>query len=710
MRRKIKGGEGLSEEIKIKVLLFLIAFLSSIAFIYPGYPTAGDTWPHLVRTKIVSDWLKEGEFPFFSFFFYSGYPALRFYSPLFPFLTGLFATFLGIFWATKLVLFFINILSGFTFFLFLKRTGHSLYHSFFGSCVYLLIPWRMMYVGGIATYPLSLCFLFLPLSFLALENLFAKPNFRSSLLFSLSLFALIISHFIYALWSFLFLFVYFLFRRQFSSGVFLFIFFGLLFAFLQSSFFLLPFLLKFSSYSFPQNYQKLPSPNPIVLLGFRSEIGGYTGAYLGLSVIFLLVLAFISRGKERRLFKDGIAISLLLSLVLTFLPALLRKGEGLLTAGLPPQRFLFFFAFFSGIMVLSGLSFLEEKLLKFSVREKQTFFFLFSLVLIDCLPRLFPSLYSDKKELLGLREEIYELLKREKVEKLADIDIPTEGIDIFKRVCRYPAQGFIFAGLANVYGPPYHQFAPKNMLYLYPWINFLASDLGDSQTRRLSERSLKIIRLAGISHIITLPTLIGGGPEQTIVLLKEGLLWDDRFILAERKPPLAIGKYPYSSFFLCANKLKPLPRERIIPEKSFFIAEDWASLLDEVEIDHEKGSLSFIPILEGQGEEEFPGEEPVLTFAPPKIEHGAISAEVSLSKDCFLRASCSFYPEIKVLVDGKEVRVFETKDHFLAFPITRGTHQVKIISGGIATYGANYLSLFTILFSLAFLIRRKRNE
>lgn len=703
--------KGLSEEKKIYLTLLAISFLASLSFIAVGYPTAGDVWPHLVRVKMVQEWLKSGSFPFFSFFFYSGYPALRFYNPLFFFLAGILSLIFGIFWATKILLFLTNILSGFTFFLFLKETKKDLKFALFGSLVYLLIPWRIMYVGGVATYPLNLFFLFLPLSFLALERFCQKPSGRSSLIFALTIFSLLISHFVYALWSFVFLFIYFLFRRQFSKKVFLFGLLAFIFSFLQSAFFLIPFLMKFSSHSFPQPYQKLPSPNPLVLLGLRSEIGGYTGAYLGWSLILLLIFAFLYRQENKTLLKDGIFPGLILSLFLTFFPTLLKRGDPLLTAGLPPQRFLAFFVFFAGIAVPDGIRFFQERLLKLGINYNTTFSLLFLIFLSDCLPRLFYPLYSKREELLGIREEIYEILKREDVVKLVDIDIPTEGIDNFKRTCRYPAMGFIFANLPTVYGPPYHQFASKNMLYLYPWMNYLAIDLGDSTNHILSEKSLKIIRLAGISHIITLPTLIGGEVDQALVLLKNGLLWNDRFILAERKPPLAIGKYPYISLFLASNRVKPLPLERIIPEKSFCIAEDWQNLLDEISLDHEKGNCSFIPLRIGQREDSFPGEEPVIALHRLKIDHNLISAEISANKNCFLRTAVSFYPEIKVLIDEREIPLLETKDHFIAFPFPPGQYQVKIFTEKrpIDIYPFS-LSLIAILFSFLFIFIRRKND
>jgi len=663
----------------IYLILLIISAIASYCFISPGYPIAGDVWPHLVRTKFVYDWLKVGKFPFFSFFFYSGYPALRFYSPLLSILTGLLALPLGnIFWAMKLILFIANILSGFIFYWFLKEIGRDNFQSLLGAVVYLLVPWRTMYVAGIGTYPLALTFIFLPFSFLALERLLKNPSLRNSLLFGLTLSLSLLAHFIYALWSFLFLLLYFLLRRQFSLKILIYGLVSLLSGIINSAFFLLPFLTKFNSYSFPQVFNKLPPPNPFVLLGLRPEIGGYTGIYLGWSVILASGLGIYHLVKKRAWLSDGVTFGLFLSLFLTFLPGFLKKGEPIITAGLPPQRFLAFFIFFSGILITDGYSFLKEKLTNFLPARNTTFYLLFLIICFDCLPRTIYFPYETKEGVLGLREEIYEILKREAVTKLVDIDIPISGIDIFKRVCRYPAMGFLFGPFPTVYGPPYHQFAAKNMLYVYPWINSLAIDLGDSTTRELSDKSLKIIRLCGLSHIITLPTLLGGEVDQTVVVLKKGLIWDDRFILSERKPPLAIGQYPQNPLFLASLRIIPHRAESLIPERAFYIADDWEEILAKIEINHTAGNCNFIPAKETSLPVSLPGEEPIIEVEDFSITHDQITAVIYSSRDCFLRAAFSYYPEIKVLIDGQKTSVYETKDHFLFFPFPPGRHRVKI--------------------------------
>ncbi|MEO0093659.1 MAG: 6-pyruvoyl-tetrahydropterin synthase-related protein [candidate division WOR-3 bacterium] len=706
------------KEKHILLALLLIALLGSQSIIYSGYSVGVDAWPHFVRTKFIYDWLRNGEFPFFSFFFYSGYPALRFYSPLLYLIAGSLAWLLGgqVFWAMKIVLFLTNILSGLLFYWWLKEIGKDSFQSFFGSMVYLLIPWRIHYAAGIGTYPLFLIAVFLPLAFIALERLLKNPSLKNSLFLGLMLSLLILSHLVYAVWSFFFLFLRFilyLFSQANRSKLkaFLFSLLALLLTFLNSAFFLLPFILNYKNYSFPQVYEKLPVPNPLVLFGFLSETGGYTGFYLGWSIILLIGLAIYLRIRNKEFFQDIVPIGLTVSLLLTFIPVFLPRGEPLLTAGLPPQRFLFFFVFFAGILAIEGFTFLKDRFSNFSMVGKGASYLLFLIIIFDCLPRnIFPA-YQSREELLGLRDEIYEILKREPVVKLVDIDIPTEGIDIVRRICKFPAYGFLFGNCPTVYGPPYHQFAPKSMLYVYPWINQLAFDLGDSTTPVLSENSLKIIRLCGISHIISLPTLLTWGADSTVVCLKDGLIWDNRFILAGAKPPLAIGEYPYSPLFLASNVKKPLPTETVTQEKSFSIADDWQTLLEAIEIDHEKGFCNFIPIKENSQQQILDGEDPEIAITNLALTHSKVEAELLASKDCFLRVALSYYPELQLRLDDKNIPLEETKDHFITFFCPAGRHNIKISKcwNPFEKY-AFYLSLFSIGLSLVLFIPRNYSK
>jgi len=161
-------------------LVAVAAALSSYPFIAPGHPYTVDTWPHLARQSIVYHAIKEGFSPFYTFMYYCGFPALRFYSPLFSFLGGPLTLLTGgnLLLALRILLVALHLVSALAMYLYLRRSeaqgkkkGEGAgFGPALGAIVYLVIPWRVLYLSIIANYPQALVYVLLPLIFLALEN------------------------------------------------------------------------------------------------------------------------------------------------------------------------------------------------------------------------------------------------------------------------------------------------------------------------------------------------------------------------------------------------------------------------------------------------------------------------------------------------------------------------------------------------------------
>ena len=664
--------------------IFLVALISSGSlFLAPGHPTTGDIWPHLVREKIVYQAIKEKFSPFFTFYFYSGYPHLQFYSPLFFFITGIFnfLTFGQLIISLKIIVFILHVLSGLAIFYYLKQENKKSFAVIIGSIAFLVSPWRVLYIASFGNYPLSLIYLFLPLVFLYLDKSFLEKKIRNFVILGLLLAFIFLSHLFYAFYTFIFLLLYFVFKKYKSLPHIIYSFLSFI---LPSTFFLIPFILEYKNYLYPQAELNLPPPNPFVLLGLKSEIGGYTGTYLGWSIIILVIIGIIFLG-----FKNLKTIIWFLSLLLTFLTPYLEKYFGFLTAGLPPQRFLVYFIFFSALLVPYGFQYLAQK---FKIAEKILFLFLAILILIDTLPSFIHLRYAEKENFLAVREEIYNLLAFQKVFKVLDIDIPDNKIDNFRRLCRYPACNFLYGNLASPLGPPYHQFAPKNLLYGYPWIKLVASDLADTAEHSFKENSLKALSLLGVSHIITLPTLLGSEEEETYVLLKSGVSWDDRFLIAGAQPPLVYGETKLP-IILVSNVKKPLPKEKFIQEGTLVIADDWQKLLNELNIDYEDARINFIPVLENDYYDSLP-EKVYLKIYDFSLKHNEVEIFYEQKNQGFLRIPISYYPYLKIYLDNHEIPFYETKDHFIYIKSDSGTHTIKLI------FSLTSLRKFTLILSM----------
>jgi hypothetical protein len=152
--------------------------------------------------------------------------------------------------------------------------------------------------------------------------------------------------------------------------------------------------------------------------------------------------------------------------------------------------------------------------------------------------------YPDRGKLLAVREEIHPIVTSEPHARLLDLNTPEPRIDDVSRTLWLPAVGVIYGGLPTPLGLPYHQYAPRSMLHVYPWVDYIAGELGDTTMKAISDNTHKALALMGASHFITLPTPIrtnGADSGPFVLMLKNGTDWDAQFVAAQREPPLALG-------------------------------------------------------------------------------------------------------------------------------------------------------------------------
>jgi len=137
------------------VLLAAGVAVSCYVFVAPGHPLAVDAWPHLSRMKMVYEALSDGHSPYWSFTFYSGYPALRFYSPLFCFAGGFLAlaTRGDILLALRILRVSLQVLSVCAMFPLIYRRTRDVQGAALGSLIYAFVPWRAYHLGGHANCP-----------------------------------------------------------------------------------------------------------------------------------------------------------------------------------------------------------------------------------------------------------------------------------------------------------------------------------------------------------------------------------------------------------------------------------------------------------------------------------------------------------------------------------------------------------------------------
>jgi hypothetical protein len=703
-------------------LLALAALLSCFPFIAPGHPSSVDVWPHLARQSIVYHAIKAGFSPFYTFMFYCGFPALRFYSPLFYFLGGPATLLTGgnLLHALRILLVVLHLLSAPAMYLLLRkledrkkaREAGGSFGPALGAIAYLVIPWRTLYLSGLANYPQALVYVLLPLALLAVEAMLehhdgaAPPWLRSGLLLGLWVGMLFLAHLVYAIFMLGFLAVWWLARSSRAPHRWRALTAAVLSGIGVSAFFVIPFLLEQPSHRSPIVHLALPVPNWRVLLGIKSRVGGYAGTYLGLSIVLLLVVA-VGAVLLRRRFRSHVPALLGLagSLFLTFAPALLGEKQYLLTTGLPPERFLVFVVFFAAVLLPAAYRLLQPALARIRFGPSAAFAVMAGAVMLDCLWPVLHFTYPDRSEILAVREEIYPIVAGEPHARLLDLNAPEGRIDDVRRTCRFPTVGVIYGGLPSPLGLPYHQYAPASMLHVYPWVEHVALDIGAGNGQPISDDTHKALALMGVSHLITLPALVrlnDNAPVQ--LLLKQVMDWDDRFVVAEREPPLALGR-TFEGVVLAANRTTPMPPDTLMPDHTFIVARNWRPLLESLRLDQAANRLSFIPTAAGTRPESLPGR-PALEIDSTRIRHPDVLTGFRVTADCFLRVAVSYYPELEVRLDNRPVRYFETADHFIYIRCPAGAHRLHVSArlGGLRIVTL-FLSLASVLAVVVLLLR-----
>jgi hypothetical protein len=708
----------------------LAAVLSCYPFIAPGHPATVDAWPNLARQSVVYHATREGFAPFYTFMFYCGFPVLRFYSPLFYFLGGPLTLLTGgnLLLALRILLVALHLVSALAIYLYLvkreerreKRAEGAGFGPALGAIVYLIVPWRTLYLTGIANYPQALVYALLPLTFLALENtldgagekLKTGAGMRQGLLLGLWVGLLFLSHLVYAIFTLLFLAVWWVARAKRATDEWRALGAAALAGIGVSAFFLVPFVAEQASHRFPITHLNLSVPNWMVLLGLKSRVGGYEGLYLGVSVILLLLVA-IGAVLLRHRFRSQVPALLGLagSLFLTFGPSLLKEKQYLITTGLPPERFLLFVVFFIALLMPSAYEVVRSALSRRRVRPGVVFAVIAGIVMIDCLQAVFHVYFMDRSEFLAVREEVYAIVGNEPHARLLDLNVPEPRIDDASRTLWYPAVGVIYGGLPSPLGLPYHQYAPRTMLHVYPWVDYVVGDLGAANGQSISDNTHKVLALLGASHVITLPALVntsGNDSGPFAMLIKNGIDWDDEFVAAQREPPLALG-HSNEGLVLAANRVVPMVPDTLVADHSFIVARNWQHLLDTLLLDDTNHCLNFIPAPAGTSPESLPGL-PALLIDSTRIRHQDVVTGFQVNADCFLRVAVSYYPELEVRLDGKPVQFFETADHFTYIRCPAGPHvlRVKARLGGlrVATLLVSLISLPAVLV-LTIMRRRK---
>lgn len=185
-------------------ILLAIAFAALAKFYWmPGFRlyTMGDGAPHFVNTWTVFRAFQEREIPFWNNYWGCGSPFLQFYPPLFFYAAaGLLFLREDPFFAIRLLLFLLHILSGFTLYRLARALGSPRSGGAVAATAYVLAPWHVFQIFHFNRFPVAPVYAFLPVLFLSSEKARRKP-LQASLLGAGALAIIALSHQGYAIFS-----------------------------------------------------------------------------------------------------------------------------------------------------------------------------------------------------------------------------------------------------------------------------------------------------------------------------------------------------------------------------------------------------------------------------------------------------------------------------------------------------------------------------
>ena len=708
---------------KPKALTFFLLLTSILVtryYLNPGNVFMGDSETYTVRSWMVSEHLKNMQFPVWSNYWYGGFPLLEYYAPLlFVVIAVLNLIFQDIDVATKFLLWTSHVGSVFVMFYFLREVTRNDLSSLLGALAYALLFHRIHIVLYQGDLHLSLVFLLYPLIFLILEKyLNGRVAARKAFfLFSFAAAALILTHHAYAFFGLIFVAVYLLVRvfteENTWAGKFktlAFFGFSSICAFLVSSFSLLPFILGLHEVrGMPKMPFHLLLPGAPSLEGLYILAGtmlrwtavGHTGniTYVGVSLMLFSVLSMGYVIKTR----NGVGLALLICALLSLCTL---KSDTMYNV----KNFNFLVFFVTALTVYTPdavRSMLRRTAMYASLKIKWGRLFepkvalaLLALVLVDLGPTTFQSVYNERGDFKGAvyngsskLDSNYKVIERHSIRYDPGKSL-RENFDSSR------------LGIPSVHGPIqtplgwFHEGSPRSISYNAELVKKLQLDL---HQEFISDLSLKGLYLMGVKFVLFrdryhyfVPPL-RPSPHYSL---------NDSFVELKDVGPLLT-----STKLLHVKDIPNYDAHNIIERGAYFDREMYAfdtpyyeqivrPLIEAMNIDLNRGSADYLILRDDR--------MPQNTATSPDKFHvqvndfsvsiDSVSLKYVSTGDGFARFPYSYFPYLDVRVDGKEAPFFRSAMHDIVVPVYLGEHTVRILGR------ASPLSRWTFFLSVGSII------
>lgn len=628
----------------------------------PGRLTWGaDASHHAVHTWIASEAFRTGTLVVWTPLMSVGSYFLQYYGWVYATVSGAVAAGLGdLDWGIKLTLGLFHVLSGLTCYLYVRALCGSRAAGFVAAIAYVSTFWHTQLVVTMGRYSAGVVFALLPLPFYFLESIRRNRSNRRSLALggAVSIALLAFTHPGYAFWAvgFLLLFVAVslaappahrppLIETAVMIGL------GLALA----SCLLLPMILEKAWTGLSQGFSMAAQAKPTLghLLSwssYRVRLTGmpagqhWFGGYIGVSLIVLVVAAYVSRiGRFRlSLSRDLPLLGLLVSLSITFAHDAWWLKRFDVVQAMGASRFLVFAVFF--LAVLAGLSI---KVLRARWhRHPRTLVLIITVILVDLGTTTFQQHFHflSAPEVSSLGDDLYAALANQGTSPAGGPYQDARLLHTAKPVNSFMS---VSARAPTPFGL-FEEHPRADRAFVRPFIAKLRSDLdGDRQhIARYLESETGSIAMDGLR-----------------------LLNTRHYVQAEGYVPTAhLDLSPVSPIVVSARlePYKPGPGAASVEY----------DMIEQMDVDNETGSCGSILLRDGTGR--------VLADRPRSrlITHTVLldraSIRFSVSHDAFCRLSYGYYPGLVVALNGERVEYFPTADGFIGLSVPAGEHTITI--------------------------------
>jgi len=695
------------------LLLGLLGVISVRFYLSPGVLFLGDSCLHTYRAWGAARSLATNRLPYWSFFNYCGYPFLQFYGPLFYIITAIFSPLIGsLSLSIKFWLFLFHVASGFAIYFWTRTVGLDRGGSLIAALAFILTFQHTHTVVWTGALPASAIFFFFPLLLLCVEKIFTGGRNLWIPLSAIITSAMVLSHQGYAVYG-LQLLVFYVIMRMFipagegdnlKSGFV--VFAGISAGILICSIFLWPILFDRGAVYYPE---ELPILRPGLpgfdffqkVLMWRNTWSGWTLAYAGISFIALAIIgAFRVLGKCREracMISRAVAIASLFALLCSA-----RSGR-VFNLALP------FLAVLAGMAAGIG------------VEKKSGLILVILLVLgIDLGPTTIQSPF--RKDMQFISRVLHEVAERTYPHRIIYGYRSKVGIHFFNWADGRMSEVSIPTGF-------FPQGAPRSLNGLTAMVDYLNSSqpeiTEDAKTLLylwdvaglLTYTREKFVKpsLSGLMTDTNTPPLARVDAVSPAVFSRNLVLALDDTLLRIQKVPMILeygeNDAPRKKFLehmrewirsMRVNRKSAVSHIILIdPISANTIYEEWN--MDKAEISTcvwppgkqgLKQEVKFRESRRGSIEGLEKNKEGVLEIKEYKVDMYHVLIKYYAHESGYLRLAFSWYPSLKVVMDGLEVVPARSLFGAIVIPTEDGEHVVELVP-------AREIGVLSIIFTLA---------